>query len=124
MLDLKTITDARGSLTVIERLPFDINRVYYLHHIDPHATRGGHAHKELRRLMVAVNGGFSVTIRDGKGYRDIVLDDPTVGLQIEPLEWLELFNFTPDAVVLVLASHEHDEADCIRDFAEFKRLAR
>jgi hypothetical protein len=109
---------------VIERLPFDIERVYYLHHIDPKATRGGHAHRELRRLMIAICGGFSLTIRDRKGYRDIRMDDPTTGLLIDPLEWLELHEFTPDAVVLVLASAEHDETDCIRDFAEFKRLAR
>lgn len=123
-MHLKTIRDARGSLTVIERLPFDIKRVYYLHHIDPAATRGGHAHRALRRLMVPIAGSFNVTVRDRYAYRDLRLDDPTQGLMIEPLEWLELRDFSADAIVLVLASLEHDEADCIRDFAEFLRLAR
>lgn len=124
LMPLKTLTDTRGSLTVIELLPFDIERVYYLHHIDTKATRGGHAHRTLRRLMIAVAGSFMVTVRDRKTYRDVLLNDPTAALKVEPLEWLELHDFSPDAVVLVLASQEHDEADCIRDFAEFKRLAQ
>ncbi|OGT54247.1 MAG: hypothetical protein A3E01_00220 [Gammaproteobacteria bacterium RIFCSPHIGHO2_12_FULL_63_22] len=119
--NLKTLTDHRGSLTVIERLPFDIKRVYFLHHINPDETRGGHAHKELRRIMVAAHGSFKVTMRSMSGYHEFNLSDPTVGLLIEPYQWLELSTFTPDAVCLVLASLEHDESDCIRDFIEFKR---
>lgn len=123
-MNLKTITDSRGSLTVIEKPPFEIKRVYYLHHIDAAKTRGGHAHRKLRRIMVAVHGSFVVTVRAGKHikYRDVTLNDPCVGLQIEPMEWLELHSFKDDAVCLVLASEEHDESDCIRDFAEFKGL--
>jgi hypothetical protein len=123
-LNLKTISDSRGRLTVIEKLPFPIKRVYYLHHIDTKSTRGGHAHKALRRLMVAVSGSFDVTIRNNKGYLDKTLNNPEEALFIEPLEWVELKNFSEDAVCLVLASEEHDESDCIRDFKEFLRLAR
>lgn len=124
MIKLKTIADSRGSLTVVERLPFEIKRAYWLHGIDTYATRGGHAHRQLFRLMVAVNGAFNVTIRDKQTYRTVELSDPCHGLLIYPMEWLELHSFTPDAVCLVFASLEHDEADCIRDFAEFKRLCR
>lgn len=124
IVKLQTIIDERGQLTVIERLPFGIKRVYYQHHVDPTKERKGHAHRELRRLMVVVSGGVTVTVRDGKGYRDVRLNDPTMGMLIEPLQWLELHHYDPGTVVLVLASMEHDEADCIRDFAEFKALAK
>ena len=124
IVKLQTIIDERGQLTVIERLPFGIKRVYYQHHVDPTKGRKGHAHRELRRLMVVVSGGVTVTVRDGKGYRDVRLNDPTMGMLIEPLQWLELHHYDPGTVVLVLATMEHDEADCIRDFAEFKALAK
>lgn len=124
IVKLQTIIDERGQLTVIERLPFGIKRVYYQHHVDPTKDRKGHAHRALRRLMVVVSGGVTVTVRDGKGYRDVRLDDPTMGMLIEPLQWLELHDYEPGTVVLVLASMEHDESDCIRDFAEFKALAK
>jgi hypothetical protein len=121
-MKLHTITDTRGSLTVLEKLPFEIKRVYYLHHVDPSAKRGGHAHRALHRLMVAVNGSFEVTVLNRDGERTVSLDDPSVGLLIAPLDWLVLDNFSADAVCMVLASLEHDEADCIRDFAEYKGL--
>lgn len=117
-VNLRTITDQRGSLTVVEKIPFEIKRVYFLHHIDPKQTRGGHAHRALKRLMVAVSGRFIVRVDDSY----IVLTDPTEGIFIEPMQWVELSHFSEDAVVLVLASEEHDEADCIRDYAEFLRL--
>ena len=123
-VQLQTISDARGCLTVIERLPFEIKRVYYQHHVDPTKERKGHAHRALRRLMVVVSGGVTVTVRDSKTYYDRRLSDPTDGMIIEPLQWLELHDYEPGTVVLVLASMEHDEADCIRDFAEFKALAK
>lgn len=119
-MNLQTITDARGSLTVIERLPFAIRRAYYLHGVDPNAIRGGHAHRALRRLMVAVHGRFEVAI-DGKVQS---LSDPRQGLLIEPLQWVSMSGFSVDAVCLVLASEEHDEGDCIRSWDEFSRLKR
>lgn len=119
IIDLKTITDDRGSLTAIERLPFEIRRVYYLHSIDPAKTRGGHAHRQLHRLMVALAGKFRVAM---DGAADRYLWEPRVGLLIPPLRWIELSDFSSDAIVLVLASEVHDEADCIRDYAEYLRL--
>jgi hypothetical protein len=122
-LDLQTITDARGNLTVLERLPFAVKRVYYLHGVDPNAMRGGHAQKGTDRVMVAVNGSFKVTVRS-KGWSEHVLDDPKKALRVKPLEWLELTEFTPDAVCLVLASEEYDEADSVRDFETYTRLLK
>ncbi len=120
MMNLQTITDGRGRLIVIEKLDFPIKRTYFLR--DVVATRGGHAHRKCRRLMIAVNGSFTLVMRDKKGYTETILHDPTKAMIIEPLTWCELSEFTSDAICLVLASEEHDEADVIRDFVEFKRL--
>lgn len=123
LLRLQTIRDPRGNLTVAEKLPFAIKRAYWLHAIDPNAARGGHAHRALHRLMIAVSGSFKVTYRT-KGWENIQLDTPEWALVIPPLVWIELNDFSPGSTCLVLASEEHNEADCIRDFAEFLRLIR
>ncbi len=120
MMDLHTVETPRSKLTVIERLPFEIKRVYYLHGIDPGTPRAGHAHKGLRRLLVAIHGSFTILL-DGNTIR---LCDPAHGLLIEPLQWLEFVDFSLDAVVLIIASREHDETDCIRDRSELEKLKR
>lgn len=112
---LPTVETPRSRLTVIERPGFDIRRVYYLHTIDPAVARAGHAHRKLRRLMIAVAGGFKATL-DGAEVR---LERPDLALEIPPMTWLEVTDFTKDAVVMIIASEEHDEADCIRDYDEF-----
>lgn len=117
MIDLQTIVTSRSKLTVIEKLPFDIKRVYYLHSIKDE-NRAGHAHKDLRRLLIAVHGTFSAYL-DGELF---VLGEPTKAMLIEPLQWLELRTFSNDAVVLVIASKEHDDLDCIRSKEELLKL--
>lgn len=126
MIDLQTITDGRGKLVVIEKLDFPIKRVYFLRDVKAKQMRGGHAHLKCRRLMIAVQGSFSLVMR-GAGrlaYTDFIMNDPSKGQIIEPLTWCELSEFSSDAVCLVLASQEHDEADVVRDFSEFKRLTK
>lgn len=118
MISLQTIATTRSKLTVIEKLPFEIKRIYYLHGIDPNVPREGHAHKDLRRLLVAIHGRFNI-ILDGE---IIQMDDPSKGLLIEPLQWLEFVSFADDAVALVIASKEHDESDCIRSKEELQQL--
>jgi hypothetical protein len=118
LIDIKTVTDTRGNLSVLEKLPFEIKRVYYLHGIDTSSMRGGHAHKRLKRIIVCVSGSFRISVRN-KQWTDYVLDDPTMGLEVNPMEWLEINDFSEGAVCLVLASLEHDEMDCIRDFKEY-----
>lgn len=120
MIALQTVITPRSKLTVIERPPFEIKRVYYLHGIDPHVSRAGHAHKDLRRLLIAAHGRFAIRL-DGEA---MTLDDPAQALPVEPLQWLEFDSFSPDAVVLVIASKEHDEADCIRSEEELRQLKR
>lgn len=118
MIDLQTIITTRGKITVIEKLPFDIKRIYYLHGIDTESKRDGHAHKDLRRLLIAVNGWFTVEL-DGE---TILLDSPEKALAVEPLQWLEFKLISDHAVALIVASKEHDETDCVRDKQELEKL--
>lgn len=118
---LKTIKDASGNLTVLEKLPFDIKRVYYLHGIDAGAMRGGHAQRKTDRILVAMHGSFKVAFCAPRGTRwgSAMLWEPSEGMRVLPGEWIELSGFSSDAVCLVLASTEHDPDDSIRDFKEF-----
>ena len=114
--DLPTIHRDEGELTVIEQ---DTRRVYFIYDIPYSAKRGMHAHKTLKQIMIAIHGSFCVRLDDG--HRSVIyrLSDPSVGLYIHRGIWREFFNFTDDAVVLVLANERYDEDDYIRDYKEF-----
>ena len=117
----------RGNITVVENgvtIPFDIKRTYYLYDVPGGESRGGHAHKELRQLIVAASGSFSVTIDDGSVKRTFLLNRPYQGLLIVPGIWRTLDDFSSGAVCLVLASHPYDEGDYIRDYNEFLEYKR
>lgn len=100
-------------------LAFEIQRVYYLYDVPAGAVRGGHAHKELRQLIVAGSGSFAVVLHDGSKRRAVSLNRPDVGLLIVPGIWRELEEFSSGSVCLVLASEPYRESDYIRDFAAF-----
>ncbi len=120
---LSTMADSRGDLTVVEGtrdLGFPIERVYYLHNLPDGSARGGHAHKQLRQLMIALSGTFDVHLDNGQEKRTVHLSDAGVGLVITTMIWREIDNFSPGAVCLVLASMPYDESDYYRDYAEFK----
>lgn len=117
----------RGNITVVENgvtIPFDIKRTYYLYDVPGGESRGGHAHKELRQLIVAASGSFSVTIDDGSVKRTFLLNRPYQGLLIVPGIWRTLDDFSSGSVCLVLASHPYDEGDYIRDYNEFLEYKR
>lgn len=118
LIDFPKISDARGNLSVIERMPFDIKRIYYLYDVHAGESRGGHAHRKLERIIVPLSGSF-VAFVNGNKFR---LHLPWQGLYIAPMEWLVLKDFSAGAVCLVVASQEYDEADYIRDKAEFFAL--
>lgn len=124
LIEIPRIIDPRGNLAVIEKevLPYTIKRVYYLHDVPSGAYRGGHAHKECKELLIAVSGSFEVVLDNGKEKERVMLNKPNQGLLIDVNIWRELENFSSGAVCLVLASHEYDEDDYIRNYENYKSL--
>ena len=117
--------DPRGSLTFIEggdNVPFDIKRVFYLYDVPTAEGRGAHAHRQLSQMLICLAGSFDVEVDDGEFQAKIHLNRPWKGLLIPPMIWAAEVNFDPGSVCLVLASAAYDEADYIRDHAEFIKL--
>ena len=124
MIDLPKIQDPRGNLTFVEggsQIPFDIQRVYYLYDVPGGAERGGHAHKDLHQLIIAMSGSFDVVLDDGKNKKRVHMNRSYNGLYVCPMIWRELDNFSSGAVLMVLASNKYDEADYYREYADFMR---
>lgn len=124
VLELPKISDPRGNLTFIEggaHVPFQIQRVYYLYDVPGGAERGGHAHRALHQLIIAMSGSFDVVLDDGREKKRIHLNRSYNGLYVTPMIWRELDNFSSGSVCMVLASNRYDEADYYRDYAEYLR---
>ena len=120
--------DSRGRLIALEELstlvPFDVKRVYYAYDTQPGSVRGNHAHLSLRQFVICVSGAFTFVCERPDGTRsEHRLDWPNKGLLVEGLVWREIKDFSKDSVMLVLASEHYNEADYIRDYDEFVRLA-
>jgi uncharacterized RmlC-like cupin family protein len=121
IIDIPKIENSLGNIAVIENevIPFEIKRVYYLFDIPSSAKRGGHSHKNLQQVLIAISGSFDVVLNDGIEQKTITLNKPTKGLLIKSNIWRELENFSSGAVCLVIASAIFDESDYIRDFDTF-----
>lgn len=122
LVSLPKITDPRGNLTFVEggqHIPFDIQRVYYLYDVPGGAERGGHAHKELHQLIIAMSGSFDVVLDDGEQKKRYHLNRSYNGLYICPMIWRELDNFSSGSVCMVLASNRYDESDYYRDYNNY-----
>jgi len=131
VIDLPCIGDPRGNLTFVEakrHIPFDIQRIYYLHDVPAGAERGGHAHKALNQLIIAISGSFSIHLDDGYSKKTVEMNCSSRGLLICPMIWREIDNFSTGAVCMVLASEYYDEVDYYRNYDEFisdiKKVAR
>jgi hypothetical protein len=125
MVDLPKISDPRGNLTFIEgerHVPFSIERVYYLYDVPGGSERGGHAHKALEQLIIAMSGSFDVILDDGARKKRVHLSRSYNGLYVCPMIWRELDNFSSGSVCMVLASNRYDEDDYYRDYQEFLRV--
>lgn len=127
LVEFPIVADRRGNLTFIEggqHIPFDIKRVYYLYDVPGGAERGGHAHRDLHQIIIAMGGSFDVLLRDGYRNRRFQLNRSYYGLYVPPMVWRELDNFSSGSVCLVLASEHFEEGDYYRDWAGFERDTR
>ncbi len=118
--------DSRGQLIALEEfkeIPFSVKRVYYIYDTAPGVTRGFHAHKSLEQVLICIHGSCKIRLDNGRETAVVPLDKPSEGLYIGHDMWREMFDFSPDAVLLVLASELYDEADYIRDYDEFLKYA-
>ena len=124
IIELPKISDPRGNLTFAEAqsmVPFDIRRAYWLYDVPAGESRGGHAHKKLQQVLVALSGSLHVTLDNGKERETILLNRPWQGLVIEPGMWRIIDEFSSGSVCLVLASEHYDEEDYIYDYDDFLR---
>ena len=113
LLDLKTFTDDRGNLTVIEKIiPFDIKRIFYIYGVD-NSSRGGHKHKTTVQVAICLQGSCSIFCKTGDVEKHFMLDSPAKGLLLNPEDWHTMDQFTPDAILMVLASEYFDADDYI-----------
>jgi dTDP-4-dehydrorhamnose 3,5-epimerase-like enzyme len=113
IVDLKTFTDTRGSLTVIEKvIPFDIKRIFYIYGVDS-SKRGGHRHYKTLQAAICLTGSCEIYNCDGEKEKNYVLDRPSSCLIIEPKDWHAMYNFSKDAILMILASEYFDEKDYI-----------
>lgn len=115
--------DMRGQLVALEyqyEIPFVIKRVYYMFDTKQGIRRGFHAHKNLEQILICVSGSCKIHLDDGIDTAEVILDSPTEGLYIGSNYWREMYEFSENAVLLVLASELYNEDDYIRDYGEFK----
>jgi dTDP-4-dehydrorhamnose 3,5-epimerase-like enzyme len=122
---LASVVDARGILTSIEShidIPFEIKRIFYMHHIN--SDRGGHAHTDTDQVVIAISGSFKIELFDGIDRVAFLMDDPTKGLYIPRMLFIELTEFSDNAVCLVLASTHYDIKKSIRNIDDYKNAIK
>jgi len=122
-IDLASFSEpARGSLTVVEsqqHIPFSIARIFYMYGVPYGCARGGHAHRETEQAFIAVSGGFSLEVSNADQRKIFAMTEPRRAVYVPPLFWAQVYNFSRDAVCLVLTSAPYDPADYIRDWNEY-----
>ncbi|WP_429049178.1 sugar 3,4-ketoisomerase [Aeromonas veronii] len=127
LIDLPVLGDERGSLVVLEEnrnIPFEIKRVYYIYGTQKGVARGFHAHKELKQVAICLSGSCRFVMDDGLKKNEVILNSPSQGLLIDVMQWHEMYDFSQDCILLVLASDIYDEADYIRDYDSFMQLSK
>ena len=127
IIELPRIPDHRGNLTFIEgknHIPFEIARVYYLYDVPGGKTRGGHAHKALHQMIIAMSGSFEVILDDGFKKKRYFLNRAYYGLYVSHMVWRELLNFSSGSVCMVIASLPYNETDYYRNYNNFIQVVR
>lgn len=119
--------DDRGQLIALEEMkdiPFEIKRVYYMYDTKEGVRRGFHAHKSLEQILICIHGSCKILLDNGTEKKIVPLEKPYEGLYVGNAMWREMYDFSPDAVLMVLASNLYDEADYIRNYDEFIKLVK
>jgi len=122
---LPAVRDLRGSLVVAElgkQLPFEPKRFFVVHDVPSRHVRGEHAHRTLHQFLVCLKGELSLVVDDGSRRQEVRLRGPEIGVYLPPMVWGTQYRFSPDAVLLVLASEVYDPADYVRDYEEYRKL--
>ena len=123
IIRFRDLGDERGNLVVIEGdgmdIPFDIKRVFYIYGSDATVVRGQHANRESEFLMVNVGGSSKVRVTNGTESEIIELNEPGMGLYLPPMLWKDMYDFSPESVLLVMSSRHYDAAEYIRDYEEY-----
>lgn len=131
-MDIKIINfqkhgDANAQLSVAEykkELPFAVKRIYFLHKVKSSITRGKHCHKKLKQVYIAISGKMKIKLFDGRNNKTILLDNPNKGLYIGSNIWREIYDFSSNGILLVLASDIYKENDYIRSYNEYLKFIR
>ena len=119
--------DSRGQLVALEAgrdFPFPVRRVYYIYDTARGVTRGLHAHKHLEQVLICVHGSCRIRLKDGREETEVLLNKPYEGVYIANNMWREMYDFSSDAVLLVLASEHYDESDYIRNYEDFLKMVQ
>jgi len=125
LLKFTVCGDERGSLIALQQgieIPFQIKRVYYIYATSNNVSRGFHAHKNLNQVAVCVSGKCKIILDNGSERDELWLDSPENGILIDNMIWREMHDFSPNCVLLVMASDHYDESDYIRSYEEFKKI--
>jgi len=120
LFDIKTVKDPRGCLSSLEGemdIPIDIKRIFYMHHVT--ADRGGHAHIDTDQIIIAISGKLKIKLSDGINTEEYIMDDCTKGLYVPRLIFTDLYDFSPDAVCLVLANTHYDMGKSLRNMSDY-----
>ena len=127
IMSFKKISDDRGVLIPMEyplQLPFEIKRIYYIYDVEKKERRGFHSHRDLEQILIAISGSVKILVKTPNEEQIIELNDKSKGLYIGPMIWREMFDFSEDAVLLVLASREYNKKDYIRNLDDYLKEAR
>ncbi|MFL5742348.1 MAG: sugar 3,4-ketoisomerase [Flavisolibacter sp.] len=122
---LPKVVNRAGNITVVhnqKEIPFDTKRIFYLYDIPGGEDRGAHAHRQCHQFLIAASGSFEVLLNDGTIQRKVQLNRPYMGLHIPPMIWASEINFSSGSICLVLASHDYDATDYIREYETYKGL--
>lgn len=126
LIKLNCYNDKYGYLVPVESeesIPFSLKRIYYIYGVESGMRRGFHSHKDLEQALICVHGSVKIHLRTPFQSEDILLDSPTTALYIGPMIWREMYDFSEDAVLLVLANKHYDINDYIRDYTYYEKIS-